>query len=142
MNSFLLELPGSLDTFPRTRNLDKDALLINSSLLVHCDEFVGCHIAVRLSTRVQNERQRELIPLEIVASVSKERRASTSVETTPGTIPRISTPKLTASRSSVFWRSFPNFFPYEIASFTSSSYSGSWAAASSNDGFVVASVGL
>ncbi len=57
----------------------------------------------------------------MVAAVSKERSASTSVETRPGTILVSSVPKLTARRSQTAWTAFslpPCFLPQPIASST------------------------
>jgi hypothetical protein len=70
--------------------------------------------------------------------VSKLRRASTSVDTTPGTSFRISQPKATDSLSSSRPRSPP---AAARAPSTSARYAGSCAAAATSDGFVVASSG-
>jgi len=82
----------------------------------------------------------------IVASVSNERRASTSVLTTPGTSFEISTPKPTARRSkarlSLSSSVLPSFLPYSHASLMRYLYSGSLAALRMSEGFVVASMGL
>ncbi len=95
--------------------------------------------------------------------VSKEKRASTSVETLPGTICRISLPNSTKRRSRVAstcssivlpWKpacqscsSVRNspltcFLPYSTAGSISLAYSGFLEAARMRDGLVVASCGL
>jgi hypothetical protein len=80
------------------------------------------------------------------ASVSKEKRASTSVETLPGMILRISLPnstkrrsrvKSTCSSTSLLW-----FLPYEMAESIRLAYSDFLDAARSKEGLVVASCGL
>jgi len=86
--------------------------------------------------------------LATVASVSNERRASTSVLTTPGTIFEISTPKFTASRSIARLtmaskdEPFPSDLAYSTASDTRCLYAGSLLALRMSEGFVVASTGL
>jgi hypothetical protein len=78
--------------------------------------------------------------------VSKENRASTSVETFPGTIFKISLPNSTKSRSSVASTFssmlLPLSFPYATALSMSLAYSGFLAAARMREGLVVASWGL
>lgn len=78
-------------------------------------------------------------------SVEKEKRASTSVETLPGTILRISLPNWTRRLSSVtsilFSRSVPCFLPYSTAASISDAYSGFLEAARMSEGLVVASWG-
>lgn len=78
--------------------------------------------------------------------VSKENRASTSVETFPGTIFKISFPNSTKRRSraaSVFSSiSLPWVLPYSIATSISLAYSGFLDAARMREGLVVASWGL
>lgn len=80
------------------------------------------------------------------ALVSKENRASTSVETLPGTIARISRPNSTRRRSrawSTCWsRSPPCSLPQAIEESMSLAYSGFLAAARIREGLVVASWGL
>ena len=79
------------------------------------------------------------------SSVEKEKRASTSVETLPGTIWRISLPNCTSRLSRVvstwFSRSVPFFLPYATAASISFSYSGFLDAARMSEGLVVASWG-
>ena len=70
-----LELAGSLDTLPGRGDLDQDAVLGNANRLVERDELLG---------------------LGMVPSLSKDRRASTSVETRPGMIFKISFPNSTS----------------------------------------------
>ena len=80
------------------------------------------------------------------ASVSKEKRASTSVETLPGTILRISLPNCTSRLSNVastwFSTSFPCALPYLTAASISFWYSSFLDAARMSEGLVVASWGL
>lgn len=81
----------------------------------------------------------------MVALVSKEKRASTSVETFPGTTFKISLPNSTRRRSRVasvfFSRSPSRSFPYATAVSMSLAYSAFLEAARINDGLVVASCG-
>jgi len=80
------------------------------------------------------------------ASVSNEKRASTSVETLPGMILRISLPNCTSRLSSVASTcssmSFPCFLPYWTAVSISFWYSSFLDAARMSEGLVVASWGL
>jgi hypothetical protein len=81
------------------------------------------------------------------ASVSKEKRASTSVETLPGMILRISFPNWTRRLSSVAstWSSTllpPCSLPYLTAASMSLAYSSFFDAARIREGLVVASWGL
>lgn len=83
--------------------------------------------------------------LSTLALVSKEKRASTSVETLPGTILRISLPNSTRrrSRAASTWlsMSWPDFWVLEYATASSMSlaYSAFLDAARIREGFVVAS---
>ena len=76
-------------------------------------------------------------------SLSKEKRASTSVETLPGTIFKISEPNWTRRLSKVMsicsLSSLPCFLPYATASSMSLAYSGFLEAARMREGLVVAS---
>lgn len=79
-------------------------------------------------------------------AVSNENRASTSVDTLPGTIFKISLPNCTSRLSSVA-STFPSSddpcaFPYSRAESISLAYSAFFEAARIRDGFVVASCGL
>ena len=79
-------------------------------------------------------------------AVSNEKRASTSVDTFPGTIFRISFPNCTSRLSSVA-STFSSSelacaFPYSTAESISFAYSAFFEAARMSDGFVVASCGL
>ena len=89
-----LKLASRLDTFPGRCNLDQDTVFFDTDGLVKSDELL-C-----LKTKDEDDK---IIPrtnscrtLAFVASLSKERRASTSVETRPGTIARISLPNSTS----------------------------------------------
>jgi len=76
-------------------------------------------------------------------SVSKEKRASTSVETFPGTMFKISLPNSTKRRSSVASTfssiSLPWALPYSTATSISLAYSAFLEAARMREGLVVAS---
>ena len=84
--------------------------------------------------------------LSMEPCLSNEKRASTSVETLPGTILRISFPNSTKSRSRVASTCssmpFACDLPYSTATSMSFAYSGFFDAARIKDGFVVASCGL
>jgi hypothetical protein len=84
--------------------------------------------------------------LSTLAFVSKLKRASTSVETFPGTIFRISEPNCTSKLSSVESTCSSMFLPcdlpYATASSISFAYSGFFDAARMSEGLVVASCGL
>ncbi len=79
-------------------------------------------------------------PRATVAAVSKDRRASTSVETRPGMIERISVPKRTSRRSMTSSSGLPACF--FTPSSSSGRYSGFCTALRISDGLVVASCGL
>jgi hypothetical protein len=80
------------------------------------------------------------------ASVSKEKAASTSVETLPGMMFRISFPNCTSRLSNVASTCSstvePCFLPYSTAASISLAYSGFLEAARMSEGLVVASWGL
>jgi hypothetical protein len=80
------------------------------------------------------------------SSVLNEKRASTSVDTRPGTILRISHPnctrRLSSAASTCASMPAPLFLPYSTALSIRAAYSGFLAAARISDGFVVASCGL
>ena len=82
----------------------------------------------------------------MLAFLSKENLASTSVETLPGTIFKISLPNCTRRLSSVASTCsstvLPCCFPYSTAASISFAYSGFLAAARISEGLVVASCGL
>ena len=91
-------------------------------------------------------RARYLLAFWMLPWTSKESLASTSVETLPGTIFKISIPKFTNAFSTArsmdsLW-DFPFFFPCWMASSIRNWYSGFSDAAKIKEGFVVASVGL
>lgn len=79
-------------------------------------------------------------------SVLKENRASTSVDTLPGMMLRISLPNCTSRLSNVASTFssmlLPCFLPYSTAASISFAYSGFLDAARMSEGFVVASWGL
>lgn len=82
----------------------------------------------------------------MLPSSSNENRASTSVDTLPGTIFKISLPNCTSKLSNVESTCsssvLPCFLPYATASSRSLAYSGFFAAANIRLGLVVASCGL
>jgi len=78
--------------------------------------------------------------LATVAALSKDRRASTSVETRPGTILRISVPKEMRSASTAAWT--PLLLLSWAAFCRRAWYSGIWTALRMRLGLVVASSGL
>ena len=79
VNPLALELRGGANALPRAADLDQDALAADA----------------RAARTARSARA----PWRSLPAVSKLSRASTSVETRPGTIFRISRPKFTASRS-------------------------------------------
>ena len=88
-----LKLASRLNTFPGRCNLDQDTVLFDTDRFVEGDEF--------LSLKTEKVRMKVMpwrVPrtLAFVASLSNERRASTSVETRPGMIARISFPNSTS----------------------------------------------
>ena len=87
-----LELARGLDPLPRARNLDEQALLLDPDGVVQRDKLAGLRARQRRSA-CAGVRARTLA---LVPSLSKERRASTSVETRPGMMLRISLPNSTS----------------------------------------------
>lgn len=85
---------GGLDAFPGGCDLDQNAILLDANGLVEGNKFF------RLFGQILTQRCHSLrsivLTLAFVASLSKERRASTSVETRPGMIARISFPNSTS----------------------------------------------
>lgn len=90
-----LQFSRGLNTFPRRSDFDEDSFLVDSELLVESDQLVGLSHRVVSGLQRLNEGQRERT-LALVAFLSKESRASTSVETRPGTRARISFPNSTS----------------------------------------------
>lgn len=91
-----LKLAGSLDTLPGRGNLDEDAVLVDTELLVESDEVLGLREEGVCSVYVSTRAERRTLAL--VPSLSKEREASTSVETRPGTTARSSLPNSVSCR--------------------------------------------
>lgn len=90
-----LELSGGLNTFPRRSDLDENSVLVDSELLVERNQLVG--LSCRNVSGLQRTKRRcDERTLALVAFLSKESRASTSVETRPGTRARISFPNSTS----------------------------------------------
>ena len=120
----------------RTRDLSIPIDLYSYTRSAHLDPF---ELILRRTSMMCRALSTE--PL-----VSKENRASTSVETFPGTIFKISLPNSTKRRSrvaSTFSSSvLPCFIPYSIATSWSLAYSVFFDAARIREGFVVASWGL
>ena len=92
-NVITLELAGSLDTFPGRCNLNQDMILFDGDGVIESNEFLGLK---KERVRIKVMLQRKAGALAFVASLSNERRASTSVETRPGIIARISLPNSTS----------------------------------------------
>jgi hypothetical protein len=90
-----LELARSLDTLPGGSDLDQDPVLGDADLLVEGNEGVGLYTASAPDSTTPNVSE-EGLTLALVAALSNERLASTSVETRPGTISRISRPNSTS----------------------------------------------
>jgi len=134
---------GGLDTLPCRRDLDENALLANSLLLVQLREVRFAGIGGLIGDILTSMMRRALLT---EAFVSKEKRASTSVETLPGTMFRISLPNWTRRLSSVAstWSSMLSawFLPQATAASMSFAYSGFLEAARIREGLVVASWGL
>ena len=114
--------------------------------------WIPSHVdAILISTRsreipTDSYSSISLMALSIVARVSNDRRASTSVDTRPGMILRISSPNDTSRRSTacstISWRLWPWALAYSTAGATILAYFSSFTAARISDGFVVASCGL
>jgi len=88
-----LKLASCLDTFPCRGNLDQDTVLLDTDRVVERNEFLGLETE-KVSTKIMPRKKP--CTLAFVASLSNERRASTSVETRPGMIARISLPNSTS----------------------------------------------
>lgn len=87
------KLAGCLDTFPGRCNLDQDTVLFDTDRVIEGNKFLGLEtetVKVKIMPRIKPGT------LAFVASLSNERRASTSVETRPGMIARISLPNSTS----------------------------------------------
>ena len=89
----LLELARGLDTLPSRSNLDQDALLLDTDALVERDQLL--RLEVSLASRLKGYKPL-MRTFAFVAALSKDRRASTSVETRPGIIFKISLPNSTS----------------------------------------------
>jgi hypothetical protein len=138
-----LEDLGGLDTFPGGSDLDENAVLLDALLLVQLRIVSRGFYGLSRCERTSMMRSAFFTD----ASVSKEKRASTSVETFPGMILRISLPNCTSKLSNVAstWSSMllpPCFLPYSTAASMSFAYSSFLDAARIREGLVVASWGL
>lgn len=92
-----LKFPSSLNAFPCRSNFDEDTLLGNTLIGVKGDELLGLRICPTMSmAKVGLLCGNDIRTFALVASLSKERRASTSVETRPGMILRMAVPKFTS----------------------------------------------
>lgn len=92
------EFTRCLDTLPRRCDLDEDTLLLDADGLVESNELFGLDGGHTPSACLPNyvyRRDRGQFTFLLVPSLSKERRASTSVDTRPGIISRISFPNST-----------------------------------------------
>lgn len=90
-----LELTGSLNTFPSRGDFDQDTLFLDPDRIVERNELFGLQKVNNQPGSTLFQRQ----TLALVASLLKERRASTSVETRPGMMAKISLPNSTSYRS-------------------------------------------
>ena len=92
-----LEFTGSLDTLPAGSDLDQNAFLGDPNRLVELDQVLGLY---RGTPHIKTSSKREIgvnrRTFALVASLSNESLASTSVETRPGTIAKISFPNSTS----------------------------------------------
>ena len=138
-----LEDLSSLDALPCRGNLDQNALLANALLLVQLRIVSSPSLHTRINDLLTSMMRRALLT---EAFVSKEKRASTSVETLPGTTFRISFPNWTRRLSNVAstWSSMLSAccLPHATAASISFAYSGFLEAARISEGLVVASWGL
>jgi hypothetical protein len=150
-----LEDLGGLDALPGGGDLDEDAVLGDALLLVELWRvsaqtvrgrgvpFTGLDARERSGGKRTSMMRRAFLT---EAWVSKEKRASTSVETLPGTMARISLPNSTRRRSRAWstWASMspPCCLAQAMAVSVSLAYSGFLEAARIREGLVVASWGL
>jgi len=134
---------GCLDALPCRGDLDEDAFLVDANLLVELRSLVSRALHAGASGKPTSMM---CSALSTDCWVLKENRASTSVDTFPGMICRISLPNCTSrlSRVASTWAStsLPCFLPYATAASMSFAYSGFLEAARMSEGFVVASCGL
>ena len=96
MNVFIpLQFTSGLNTLPRRCNLDQNAVFGDTKGFIESNQlFRLLKIANISDHRMTIDNRNSTFAL--VASLSKERRASTSVETRPGMIARISLPNSTS----------------------------------------------
>jgi hypothetical protein len=143
-----LEDLGSLDTLPSRGDLDQNTVLADALLLVQLWAKEAL-VAGASNTEIMHKREyltsmmRRAFSTE--AFVLKEKLASTSVETLPGMMFRISLPNSTSRRSRAASTlesiSPPLPLPYSTARSISLAYSGFLEAARMREGLVVASWG-
>lgn len=97
----LLKNRGGLDAFPGRTELDQDPVTLVPCRLVQLNELktIRGESALRASARRATAGSVTRRALVIMASLSKDSRASTSVDTRPGTSFKISMPKLTNYRA-------------------------------------------
>lgn len=88
-----LEFTSGLDTLPCRCDFDENTLLLDTNRLVEGNELLSLRID---RIRTQPRYATTSLALALVPSLSKERRASTSVDTRPGMIARISLPNSTS----------------------------------------------
>ena len=102
-----LEFAGGLDAFPGGGDFDEDAVFGDAKGGVEGDELFGLRrneMNIRIRSDAVDMWQ---LTLAFVPSLLKERRASTSVETRPGMIFKISFPNSTSCHHSLLntqWR--------------------------------------
>ena len=102
VDALLLEISGGLDTLPGGSNLDQNSLSGDTGLLVKSNDLSGLGLG---GLCVVSALDRIIGPAwgpQCDSPASKENRASTSVETRPGTILRISFPNSTSKASMAF----------------------------------------
>ena len=93
------EFTRSLDTLPRRCDLDEDTLLLDTNGFVKGNKLLRLDVMrtiISTLAELRVSRDPGQLTFFLVASLSKERRASTSVETRPGIIARISLPNSTS----------------------------------------------
>ena len=140
----------SSDLLPRGGDLDQNTGFVDTNGLVELFSsllaLIPCMDTQLLG--IGNWRRTSMMwrALLTLPLMSKEKRASTSVETLPGTMAKISFPNSTKRRSrvaSTFSSMLePLSLPYATATSMSLAYSGFFEAARIKDGLVVASWGL
>ena len=95
----LLKFTGGLDAFPCRSDFDENTFLVNDNGFVESNELLGLTEATAASALISKDsNSNDEHTFFLVPSLSKDRRASTSVETRPGMILRISFPNSTSCK--------------------------------------------